>query len=375
MPRISQLDSLRGFMALIVVFHHIYLSLPDYLVSGWGKVIKLTPLRIFVAGHSSVLVFFVMSGFVLTLPLIKGRPLDVPTFLLKRFLRLYPPLAASIFIAAVAFALAGPEPVETASNWINENWKMELTPSVLIGHLFVIGRDQDINLNSPLWSLIFELRIGAVFPILIIAVARLRNWALLLSGILLEAMNIILPLTGDEQVIYISSHTVLGSLLITVRYASFFIAGMAMAFSIDRWTSFLGSLSRLKRLALLAVCLMLFAFPSTSAHFSDWFIGIGAVGLVALTIKFGDKFKMMQWPPMIWLGRVSCSLYLIHLPLLLFILHSFSDQIGFGNSLIIFCVVLLPASELMYLAVELPSIKFGKKLSEKLYSRHERLSA
>ena len=62
--RFRELDSLRGLAAITVVFHHFSRICSPQII----HVLDRTPLRILVAGHQAVILFFLLSGFVLTLP-------------------------------------------------------------------------------------------------------------------------------------------------------------------------------------------------------------------------------------------------------------------------------------------------------------------
>ena len=62
--RLRELDSLRGLAAITVVFHHFSRICSPQII----HVLDRTPLRLLVAGHQAVILFFLLSGFVLTLP-------------------------------------------------------------------------------------------------------------------------------------------------------------------------------------------------------------------------------------------------------------------------------------------------------------------
>jgi peptidoglycan/LPS O-acetylase OafA/YrhL len=93
------IEALRGVAALIVVWHHIVTPTHKYYLNhsdqpGWF--FKFNP-----PGHISVLIFFVLSGYVIgltnTAPLNKATVLN---YLKKRFVRIYP-----IYLLCLAFAL------------------------------------------------------------------------------------------------------------------------------------------------------------------------------------------------------------------------------------------------------------------------------
>ena len=79
--RIHSLDSLRGIAALIVLFHHCLLMTPLFYAAhynepydnGWVSLFTNTILHTFWAGSEAVLLFFILSGFVLAIPFIDRK--------------------------------------------------------------------------------------------------------------------------------------------------------------------------------------------------------------------------------------------------------------------------------------------------------------
>ena len=105
--RIEALDSVRGIAAFIVVIHHCFLMRPvysDFFFSNWKTpatglvswIFLYTPARIVWAGYEAVTLFYVLSGLVLALPWVEGRPPDYKKFAIRRMCRLYIPYAVAI---------------------------------------------------------------------------------------------------------------------------------------------------------------------------------------------------------------------------------------------------------------------------------------
>ncbi len=166
MQRLRELDSLRGLAALGVVLHHgLFYSgaLPTPLIDH----LRSTPLQVFVQGRPFVLLFFVLSGFVLSRSLASSAP-ALRTYFgwsLQRAIRLIVPAAGSVVLSAVLYRLAysGSWPDETT--WMQLlSWAAppDLHRIVIEGGLFEQGA-----LNNPLWTLIIELRISLVIPLLV----------------------------------------------------------------------------------------------------------------------------------------------------------------------------------------------------------------
>jgi peptidoglycan/LPS O-acetylase OafA/YrhL len=74
--RFGELDSLRGLAALSVLIGHCLVVFPhlsgSYPGQGWElwawNTLRSTPLSVVWAGNEAVILFFILSGFVLSLP-------------------------------------------------------------------------------------------------------------------------------------------------------------------------------------------------------------------------------------------------------------------------------------------------------------------
>ena len=128
--RFDQLDAMRGLAALSVVIHHSLLTLPVFLsahyheaVSPQNSALTDSPFHIFWAGREAVILFFMLSGFVLSLSYLKHKELPYKIFILKRICRLYVPYISSIILSAVFLYIITPQAeVTTASIWFNGMW-------------------------------------------------------------------------------------------------------------------------------------------------------------------------------------------------------------------------------------------------------------
>jgi Acyltransferase family len=129
--RIVALDGLRGVAAIMVLLHHALLMLPQFADYEWysrlsarlslGEFLLLrTPLRLVWAGQERAIMFFVLSGFVLSLPWLNGKPQSYGRFLLGRFCRIYPPYLAAMTLAALGSILMGGHVLPKASVYFNE---------------------------------------------------------------------------------------------------------------------------------------------------------------------------------------------------------------------------------------------------------------
>lgn len=107
--KIIALDGLRGVAAIFVIFSHITLLLFPYLHMGssfdsrpksWAQALFDSPFTFFYKGTSAVMLFFVMSGFVLSYSAVRKGTMKkwaiLPKVIIKRYFRLNIPVACSI---------------------------------------------------------------------------------------------------------------------------------------------------------------------------------------------------------------------------------------------------------------------------------------
>ena len=100
-----ELDALRGAAALVVLMNHFHQVWLGTSHPHWIARPKLIPpLWLLVNGHASVILFFLLSGFVLTLPSLRGSHQPYPRYLARRVCRIYPPYVAGLLISVVGCA-------------------------------------------------------------------------------------------------------------------------------------------------------------------------------------------------------------------------------------------------------------------------------
>jgi peptidoglycan/LPS O-acetylase OafA/YrhL len=123
----ESLDGLRGAAALAVVIHH---SLNVYLHTETRNWWLFTPmLRALAArlGHPSVLLFFVLSGFVLYVSFLRGHDNSYGSFLSRRVFRLYPAMIVAVAGAALLHWLQSPRNCSQFDPWIASCWCHNIT--------------------------------------------------------------------------------------------------------------------------------------------------------------------------------------------------------------------------------------------------------
>jgi peptidoglycan/LPS O-acetylase OafA/YrhL len=124
-------------------------------------------------GRASVILFFVLSGFALSLAVRAGASFGYRTFLLRRLCSIYLPFAVAILLAAMSCRLVTTGPMPGMGPEFNNYWTVGFASWPDIRDLLLmLGRYRDTILDAPVWSLAHELRISLIFPLLYAAARR-----------------------------------------------------------------------------------------------------------------------------------------------------------------------------------------------------------
>lgn len=199
--RYRQLDSIRGLAALSVLIHHFLLILPEFFQNTFAdpdadkvNFIKYSPFHVFFAGHEAVVLFFVLSGFVLAIPMLDDRRTIYSLYLVKRILRIYLPYTAAVFIAIIAAKNLNSGKIIELSTWFNLTFDSDPKTRQIFEHFLLILSFDNYKLDPVIWSLVQEMRISIIFPFVVIFISRLK-WSFL---ILVSLLFSFVGLTGDN---------------------------------------------------------------------------------------------------------------------------------------------------------------------------------
>jgi len=326
--RLPALDGLRGIAALAVVLHHTLLLNPLWpanLPSGepvtttTGWLLDYTPLKLFTAGWEAVMLFFVLSGLVVTLPVLAKKNFDWVAYYPRRVARLGIPVAGSLVLAYIWVAIIPQVTNQPDGTWFTNSSTPNLTWQYFARAVDLFGGDGQIN--NPVWSLRWEMLFSLALPVFVILALALRRWWLL--ALLLAVGSTWVGLrTGADSFTYLPA----------------FFIGALMATKLDHVNAFADRINaRRSRHAIWAGVVLLGAFMLIAS----WLIGpefSGSdelrVGLRALTPLAGALLVLAaigwRWlaavlasRPIRFIGTISFSLYLVHVPILIFSVYLF----------------------------------------------------
>jgi peptidoglycan/LPS O-acetylase OafA/YrhL len=386
--RYRELDSLRGIASLTVVFHHCLLTVPIFLAAHYHsqinstlvKVLAYSPLHIIWAGHEAVILFFVLSGFVLSLPFLNQNSFDYRDYIIKRFCRIYIPYIVSIIISGVLFTLIKDNEPNSFSDWFNMMWSKPITLDTVLDYVLMQGFDSH-NLNTVTWSLVHEMRISLFLPLLFIPVIKL-DWKRSLTLCIFVTLSLWVILLNLSVLI---NNEKLSSLIYSISntfyYSSLFVIGAVFA----KYKSFINILynrtNKTIKSFLIVICLLLYScewvFPglgklkysyslfniSLFNSLTDFLIVISVLILFTFTLNSPSLQKVLGNKYLLFLGKISYSLYLVHILVLLSFIYIAKDTLPIAVLLMCVPFISIITAVLYYKFIELPSIKLANKFT------------
>jgi peptidoglycan/LPS O-acetylase OafA/YrhL len=152
--RVATLDGLRGVAALVVLFFHALLYKGEILSSdggGFGDSIASSPLAFLVSGGSAVVLFFVLSGFVLERSIRERGPTGWTPWIRARLARLYLPIWPVLILYVLYLAATGGDGAAPSALQVLADF------TLVLGHGGVLG---------VLWTLRWEILFSLLIPVL-----------------------------------------------------------------------------------------------------------------------------------------------------------------------------------------------------------------
>ncbi len=371
--RYHSLDSLRGIASFQVFLGHFLVAIPtlSWLVYDSDEIkhnsaffIFHSPLHFFWSASPAVIIFFVLSGFVLSLPYYSGVNPSYKIFIIKRIVRLYIPCIVSMFLGYIVYKLCYESYfLINYATWVKSIWSNLNKANVLN---FILLKDSLYYVPAT-WTLPVEIKLSLILPLFV----KLQKKLSVSNSIFLFISIPIITTFIGKLIIY--------KLFPDFRimfYFTFFTLGSTLCKYRVTLVSMLNSLDELLFFSLLFFFLLLFTidyntwilpanFLAIYKQVEQYIIAIPAAGFVlySLTERFN---KAMNSSLLVYIGKISFSLYLTHqITFVTIVLVSKNIYSKDTYLLISFPIAILVAILFFYL-VELPTLNLNKFITKKL---------
>lgn len=318
--------------------------------------------------------FFVLSGFLLSRPYLTSaqpgqlpRKIFLPTFYLRRFTRIWLPWFFAFVLSALAqvFFFRDWTTNPPTNEWFRQFWHVPLTFENTLRQCLFILHDPKVQLLNQDWSLGVELKASILMPLFIFLCGVWSPWSLLAISTLLVVFTSMGP-----------------------SYCSF-ILGVILAKHGSQLLPGLQTKPMLVKAGLLLLGLILYE----ANHFGVEWLGcpgvakycwvITSVGCILILVSSMSSRRIqatLHLPPLIFLGRISYSIYLLQFIIILCVLPAWMHLLNlWGVQRTIWLLPLnflasvgltLILATLCHLWVEKPCIELGHTLSRKIQAKY-----
>lgn len=326
--RLAWLEGVRIFAAVFLLLYHAQLLFTKYAYTpqptglvdnlrrlflasdrlGQGFFSQLSSIPIWF-GFQFVDVFVLVSGFSLVLSL-KGKPLEIESFLRKRFLRILLPFWTVAWLAyPVLWAIA-----QLTNSYAPDAW--HIFAGMTFPLLFDYGGNLLLPTNGPWWFVPLILSFAFVFPLLWSLLQRWGTRNLLVVSILLTFIYrafAVYVFGGHPTYVVIDTPVGWQPFLPFIAKLSTFVLGMTIAKAYLQgkglffWRSSTALLVGIPVYAAGCVC----QFYKFGWIFVDFLLAIGLT-LCCMVVFRAISEQVKTASLLVWLGSHSYSYFLIH---------------------------------------------------------------
>lgn len=333
------LDPLRGLLALLVAYAHAFGH-----ITGWDMKASFVESPGF-----AVDVFFLLSGIVLLWAYedrYGGSWLGAFKFVALRFFRLWPLYAFStaFILLFFYFYLDGNIPA-----WVTPDVQRDLPLNLMM--LNSVGFVEPLSINHPAWSISVEFWIGCAF----VLGCLWRKWPGLLAGLAISVTAILFAgvkvRLGWTPTWLGFSHGAFRCLAAMAIGATIFEALRKVR--IPRHAANAGAI-----LTLIIILANVLGTQVTNGLAYLTTLAVLAAGMACITRS--DLGRGLEIVPFTTLGRLSYSIYLMHVPVIYVLVYLTTDRsVGLVHLSI---AITIAVSFLTYRWIEAPGIALGKRI-------------
>jgi peptidoglycan/LPS O-acetylase OafA/YrhL len=301
--QVPSLDGLRGVAVLIVVVAHLEIILP------------LPTLLVIPGGTVSLDSFFVLSGFLITVLMLReqgttGRIRKL-AFYERRILRLYPAL---LFMVVGQVVSAYVTHISFHEEWTSvlsvlfyySNWKLAVGSNYFGGHI--------ANGFQQVWSLSFEEQFYLVWPWVTVFLLTIRTR---FRTVVIALVGAIVVIGVHRALLYHGPATWYGIFIRTDTRADSMLWG---ALAAHLWIRNKEPKRALPYLATIGGIFLLVALPLTDTTgpflYRGGFDAID-VSCACVILAFVNGWRvrrLFEWRPLVVVGTMSYAIYLWHIP-------------------------------------------------------------
>ncbi len=227
--------------------------------------------------------------------------------------------------------------------------------------------------NTGIWSLVVEMRISLIFPLLLLFSQRYPWWLSLITS---WSIGSTLGLTSGGAEIT--------SWAQTPAAIPLFVIGCIAAKHRIELAGIWRNLGTLQQVLLTLVAILIYTLPGSIPYGwilrSHWLldpaVALSLIPLLGAALAGGKITHLLELRPLHWLGERAYGIYLIHPPLLV-ASAALAGRTNFPLPLLqtVAFLIVLVLAHLLYIGVEQPFIKTGHNLTSGSWARQKQVGS
>ncbi|MEH6448991.1 MAG: acyltransferase [Oleispira sp.] len=340
MVKVNAIEGIRGVACFMVVLSHLSLTFFPYLhgFSGTAGVenqiqrfIYDSPLGFMYSGSSAVYVFFVLSGYILTFAAFKNNISKIISMSIKRYPRLMIPVVISCFLSVLFFSVFSMD-TSRLPEWISTygDFDHSLAGAAYSGTVGAFLTGESLY-NPVLWTMQTEL-IGS-FVIFIMCFIKIKyqlrflDFFIGLLLLLLLFFNAITLGLAAGLIAFIVGHLfyIHGKAVKPIVSLPLLVLGLYLAGAHNESSSY---------------SLIVSMLGEKTYIVANFLSGMMIVYSIIFSTNLSDIFSKKIF---VFMGRVSFSVYLIHIPIIsivgVFVFNILHNYFDYSSSAILSSIV------------------------------------
>jgi peptidoglycan/LPS O-acetylase OafA/YrhL len=323
--KIPVINSLRGFAALIICLYHFVVTIKGFITNE-------ILLDVFYFGRKGVQLFFIISGVVITLSMVRSK-YTVHSFfnyILRRLIRIQPAYLVAILLSLVYLY---------ARNFVATSADVNLFPSIrdtFLNSVYVVPFIEDVQWVNPVfWTLSVEFQYYIFLAIclpLALSKKTILKWGF-------NSLILIVPFLVASSGYFFN-------------WSAYFGIGIFYTLYITKTYSFK------EFIVLILLCTIVIYFKQ---GIIDLVIALSALSIIHYLPKYSSRIGS-------FFGKISYSLYLVHLIVgagfINFMSHRVSSPMGKFMVILTGLFISIIVAYVLWRLVERPSQDLSKNLKK-----------
>lgn len=322
--RNNTVQGLRGLACIMVFLSHAFGMIPEEIRRG--ILFNWQPLHIFYDGRIAVGIFWILSGYFIQKSMSVFSVKKYATYLVKRFLRLYPLYFVSLLVGALFCNMGLKYDARYFSQWITQFWNQAVDTGCFVKQMLLRG---DFNtINPPLWTMKYEFNMVIFLPLIIVVISFVFRWGKRIS--LIYILSSLIIVRGGVKLP-----------VIEITVLPYYFLGV-LVFINDDWIK--KHIKGKKQIIICCISIVLMDFNNIFPGVLDGSVMeyIAAIGssLCIVICMYSDLLdKLLGCSLLVRLGNISYEFYLFHFIVLL-VMRSIIPSIGNWAISIIFVFII-----------------------------------